>query len=273
MDSNNAVVPRPVRGVNKYGRNLGNGEFVCACAACRGRKHQRMMLIWRGPSPVTGDMIVCLASFSSTNRKTGDMVQVWVLPDAESPLTATMAGRDASVCGSCPHRSTAAGGSGACYVVVANAPESVHRAYKRGNYVPFNPAAFHGRRVRLGAYGDPAMVPYAVLRSIVDASAGVTGYTHQWRECDSRMSEFLMASADSASDYRAARASGWRSFVVTAQGETLAGVPVCPASKERSATQCIACMRCGGWQNGRTGDVQIAVHGATAAAFTGGLDR
>jgi hypothetical protein len=57
----------------------------------------------------TEDLAV-IATLHSENRKTGDMVQVWVLVRNESPWDAVKSGTDASVCFDCPHRGDSATG-------------------------------------------------------------------------------------------------------------------------------------------------------------------
>jgi hypothetical protein len=45
-----------------------------------------------------------LASKQSKNKKTGPMVQAWILVEKMLPIMAVMAGADRSVCGSCKFR-------------------------------------------------------------------------------------------------------------------------------------------------------------------------
>lgn len=71
-----------------------------------------------------------------------------------------------------------------CYVNVAFAPTAVWSAYKRGSYTPGDEAALRdglkGRKLRLGAYGDPLALPLGVLEELVGYADGHVGYTHQW---------------------------------------------------------------------------------------------
>lgn len=233
------------------------------------------MLVWRGPSELTGEPIVVLATYDTTGRahtanvKTGNMIQTWILRDDIAPGDALREGKDIAICGTCPHRSPASGGSGACYVEVHRAPRSVWQAYKAGNYRPYDVEAFRGQKVRFGAYGDPAAVPFEVWEHIADVAAATTGYTHQWKTADPRFAEVTMASADSLEEYRHARAKGYRAFVVRPFGAAKPkGLVQCPASAEAGKKiTCADCLQCGGTTSGRSASITIAAHGAGAKKF------
>jgi hypothetical protein len=233
------------------------------------------MIVWRGLSQLDGvTPIVLLATGvsqgkASLNTKTGDMVQTWILRDDIAPHVALRDGMDEAICGTCPHRSPKSGGSGACYVNVGQGPRSTWVAHQNKGSLPFDLSAFAGRKVRFGAYGDPAAVPFEVWELIASVAAGVTGYTHQWRACDTRFSQYCMASADSVEDRRAARLMGYRTFWVRPMGTVKPqGAVMCPASAEAGKrTVCASCMQCGGTSNGRTVDITIQAHGATARRF------
>lgn len=228
------------------------------------------MLVWQGASAINGAPTVVLASFESANVKTGNMVQLWILVRDIAPTEAVQTGADAAVCGDCIHRGNKAEGrKRTCYVNLRT-PASVWRAFQRGNVRSLDLTAFAGRKVRFGAYGDPAAVPFEVWQSIAAVVDGkITGYTHQWRTCDPRFAELCMASADSIEDYREARRAGYRAFVVRPLGAPKPeGLVQCPATAGKANTvQCITCMQCGGTGNGRKASISIEVHGATARSF------
>src|SRR5580693_8814233 len=69
----------------------------------------------------------------SSNPKTGDMIQVWILARDVNPLQALKTGEDIVVCLDCKHRGNG-GKNRTCYVRVANAPLGVWKAYQRGMY-------------------------------------------------------------------------------------------------------------------------------------------
>lgn len=222
------------------------------------------MILYEGPSKLNGEPIVAIATGiggASSNRKTGDMIQTWILPADVEPHRAIKTGQDSTVCGECMHR-PALGGS--CYVTVHQAPLAVYRAYHRGAYPALDLNAFRDRQVRFGAWGDPAAVPVIVWELIANLASGHTGYTHQWRRAEPGLERFCMASVDTAAEREQARAMGWRCFRTRLPGEeTLKGEAVCPASEEAGKKlTCNECMACGG-ANGRRGDIAIIAHGST----------
>jgi hypothetical protein len=95
------------------------------------------MIVWEGPSQLDGAPIVAVATYdtrddhSSANTKTGAMAQIYILRSDIAPLDVLARGLDTSICGDCPHRSPASGGSGACYVQVAKAPRGIWEAIQR----------------------------------------------------------------------------------------------------------------------------------------------
>lgn len=246
------------------------------------------MVVWQGVSQLDGvTPIVVLATYdtrggdsSSQNAKTGGMVQTFVLRDDVDPLEAKRLGLDEAICGTCPHRARQSGGSDACYVNVGQAPLSTWRAYKRDgtreakkarsqDSVPFDVNAFAGRKVRIGSYGDPGAVPVAVWQAIVAVAGGVTGYTHAWKTVDPAFAGFAMASADSVAEGRAARALGYRSFIVRGLDQAKPrGAIVCPASAEAGKkTVCASCLQCGGTSARGGRDITIVAHGSQAGKF------
>ena len=211
----------------------------------------------------------------SRNAKTGALAQVWILRDGVAPLDAIKTGADASICGDCPHRGRIVDGSNrdrSCYVNVFQAPTWIYKCLQRGLYGvdAVSPsearAKLAGLRVRLGAYGDPAALPFEVLEEALADAKGKTGYSHQWRTCDPRFARYVMASCDNDRDYLEAKARGYRTFRVRRAGDALnAREVVCPASKEAGVkTTCAACMACGGNDAKAKADIAIIAHGAAS---------
>lgn len=256
------------------------------------------VLLWRGPSQIDGGPIVVIATAlrtKSSNLKTGAMVQTYILREDVDPVHAITMGLDESICGNCPHRaaeplfidlpagSPEAKGqprwkSRSCYVNVGQGALGVWRAYKRGNTTLHSVeqiADFIGDRqlpVRLGTYGDPAAVPLWVWETLVSKAPRHTGYTHQWRVCDPRFSDLVMASADTSAEMVDAVAMGYRTFRVAQPGiEPEPGEVRCPASKEAGTlTDCSSCGLCAGSFSERPNPpktVMITVHGIGADAF------
>lgn len=239
------------------------------------------MIFWEGASAIDGAPIMLAATglkASSRNEKTGNLVQTWILRSDVSPLAAVNSGADVSICGACPHRGTIEGGRNvgrSCYVTVFQAPRSVYESAQRGIYarptLPEARAILAGRHVRMGAYGDPAAVPYDVWAALLADAARGTGYTHHWRACDPRFASYCMASADSAQEAQEAQAMGYRTFRVGTPAEKLArGEFLCPASKEAGQkVNCAQCLACGGLSSPNKASVFIPAHGAAnkIAAF------
>jgi hypothetical protein len=223
--------------------------------------------LWRGPSLIDRRPIVVIATLESDNTKTGDMIQTWILRADLSPVEAVASGRDASICGDCPLRGDRGVGRG-CYVNVGQAPQSIWRAFRRRRYPRYSVAKhgpwFVGRSLRLGAYGDPTASPFEAWESVLNFAGRLrTGYTHQWRACDQRWRDVLMASVESMEDAEAAAAAGWRTFRVRrSDGLLMAGERVCPASDEGGKRkQCVDCYGCSGAEYGR-GGYAIVGHGS-----------
>jgi len=264
------------------------------------------LVIYRGPSQLDGRPIVAIATglrSSSGNRKTGAMIQTWIMRADKAPTEAARTGADASVCGDCPHRGTVERGPGgrlrnvgrSCYVTLVKAPRAVFDAWRRGRYATLprgaTPGAQHARRaalaaagegriVRLGSYGDPAAVPAWVWRALLSRAAGRTGYTHQWRALEAQRPAaadyfrgILMASADTPEDRAAAESLGWRTFRVgspTPPAADATGAPMrreilCPASDEAGKrTTCERCQLCSGADGRGSVSVYLAPHGTAA---------
>jgi hypothetical protein len=229
-------------------------------------------VLWRGPSKLDGAPIVVIATGlgkSSRNSKTGDLVQTWILREDISPQTAVDSGEDKSICGGCPHRGIVIDGKNydrSCYVTIFQAPRNIWSSYHRGIYPDATPDTLKGRKVRLGAYGDPAAVPAMVWKRLLKDSAQGTGYTHQWRKASKLFSRWVMASCENSKEALQAAKKGYRTFRVTAldsRKDKNRGEIVCPASKEAGKkTDCASCLACGGHNSKARANVVISVHGA-----------
>ena len=233
-------------------------------------------VFYDGPSLIDGAPIIGIAVLESSNVKTGNMVQTYILRADMAPLVAIASGDDASICGDCAHRGDKqTKRARTCYVDVAKSVQSVFAAWIRGAYPQVAPSdgarIVANRVVRIGSYGDPAAIPARHWRVLIRRAAGHTGYTHQWRQWFARgLRSIVMASADSAQDRDMARAMGWRTFRVRTADEPLAAREiVCPASPEGGdRRQCITCQACDGAPRGAAqASVAIIVHGAMARHF------
>jgi len=232
------------------------------------------IVFYDGPSMLDGAPIVGIAVVRSGNRKTGDMVQTYILRADAHPVDAIRTGDDASICGDCMHRG-ADGRKRTCYVNVGQSVASIYGAWVRGAYPLTDPRdaaqLIVDRVVRIGSYGDPAAIPSYIWRALIALAAGHTGYTHQWRQSHAQgLRDLVMASADSSHDRDVARAMGWRTFTVRTADQPLAAREIaCPASPEGgNRRQCIDCQACdGAGTNAGRASVAIVVHGAMARHF------
>lgn len=230
-------------------------------------------IIYDGPSLIDGSPIVAIAQVKTGNRKTGDMVQTWILRSDIDPISASRTGADTAICGDCPHKGTpsekATGWATdrTCYVNLLFAPNGVYKAYRNGSY---NVAQGHdaiaaigdGQGVRLGSYGDPAAVPSYVWESLTSKAAFVTAYTHN---PINPMPHKVMTSADNAAQAQAAWDKGERTFrVVSDLAQLIKGKEVlCPASDEAgNKATCAACKLCGG-NSIKAKSVAIVAHGTS----------
>lgn len=235
------------------------------------------IVLYQGPSQINGSEIVVLATLDSKNRKTGAMIQTWILP-VQGPLQASKDAEDDTVCGDCPRRRSTGGD---CYVRLDTAPHSAWKKWIREGSPGVNwdehtialqrESRDHG--LRLGAYGDPAAVPVEVWRNLISAlqPKTLTGYTHQWR--DPRFAAYrtlVMASADNVQDARSALATGWRYFAAVPHDEDAVGLPnAIQCLSDSKGKLCQDCGICDGAREGRTGQpisIWIAEHGPMSSA-------
>lgn len=247
-----------------------NSEIYTRTGRCRTNSVE----IWRGPSRIDGAEIVVIMSGlrGSTNGKTGDMVQTYILRVDRDPVEIVARGLDASICGGCVHRRDPKTGKRSCYVNLGHGPLSVWRAWGRGNIPRVDLATVSelttGRMVRLGSYGDPAAVPLEVWHAYTKNARGWTGYTHQARSPRLRdVLTYCQVSADSLGDAKAARAAGVGSFRVLRSGESPAPFEIlCPASAE--AGKVATCDTCGICRGAGGESVAIHAHGSGAKHYT-----
>jgi hypothetical protein len=216
--------------------------------------------------------VIIATGFSSPsdNRKTGDMIQVWILVRSMDPVRAIKEGLDRLICGNCMHRGNGDGSGRSCYVNVGQAPLGIWRAWKAGAYLPLpSVSVFAGRRVRFGAYGDPTWIPLSLALAIAGASSGHTGYTHQWRKPSLQgWKSLLMASVDSPAELLIARSMGWSTFRVTPDLDHHSIEILC--ASDRVGTPCADCLACAGSRSG-VRSIHIPVHGTGARHFKEGV--
>jgi hypothetical protein len=227
-------------------------------------------ILYEGDSLLTGEPIVVIATMGGNNPKTDNdfksMVQTWIMLRDTPPHEAVKSGNDEGVCGNCIQRPSV---GGSCYVKTFQAPLSIWRAYKRGNYNSvINLENLRGAELRLGSYGDPSAVPFDIWRNLIDKVQPrlMTGYTHQMshKAFDKRMAEVCMISADTPKVALKAHAQGFRTFRMTTDTEQL--LPneiICP--NDTDGVKCIDCGLCDG--AGDKPNIAILAHGALAKRY------
>jgi hypothetical protein len=233
--------------------------------------------IYTGPSEIDGSLVKGTftgTNVASKNKKTDDMMQLFIMPVSSKPSDAVQNGDDAAVCGACVHRPLLVKAAKAaaktetekaavpkpCYVEVGKSVNKVYAAT-----YPEHGESKRKPPVRFGAWGEPTAIPFDVIAGYT--SDGHTGYTHRWKAkdgvpaCDPRFKLYLMASVDSAAEYAEATATGWRCFRVRKPWEPiLDGEIMCPASDEAGKrTTCNRCLLCAGTSK-KAKDITIIEH-------------
>lgn len=197
----------------------------------------------------------------TNNRKTGAMVQIWILLADQNPIVAVQSGLDANtICQGCPFAS----GQG-CYVNVSQAPLAIWKAYKKGKYPKLKPAdygkVFTGKKVRFGAYGNPTLIPLAMVKAIASVSNGWTGYFHNWRELGQAKAKaynaFFMASTESETSFNLANTQGLRVFHANIKQPT----NTVECLSDSRGISCADCQLCQGWSK-KAKSIWINPHGS-----------
>ena len=248
----------------------------------------RGVVLYRGASPFNGAPYVVIALFHSGNRKTGNMIQTYILlDDGRSPVDAVHSGADVAICGDCPMRGLAGFPGRRCYVNVGQGPQAVHKMDRprsaegvgldwiAGRYPEYTPVEhdqyFAGRMIRWGTYGEPVLIPIDMVARLSAIAKGWTGYTHQWTKPEfDQYRLFFMASVHTPAEGLEANRRGWRYFRAGHNATARDNEALCPASEEagRVATceRCNLCKGRGGAPDGARlpRNIVIATHGGTA---------
>jgi len=232
-------------------------------------------IVYKGKSILNPkENIVVINTYTSKNEKTGNMVQQWIFVDGEdNPLLISQKGNDNSICGNCPHRHSA---NNTCYVDLSKAPRSIWDSYKKGNYPIFD-AALHGkhfahRKIRFGAYGDPAAVPYEIQDQLSKLCLSWTGYTHQaaHKNFDSRIANICMVSVDTPRQAMKYQDRGYRTFRVALENDNTLDSEIQCLNTTEEQLQCIDCGLCDGL-NRSSSSIAVPVHGPRKSSFKSSL--
>ena len=205
-----------------------------------------------GPSDLTGDTIATVAVFNSANGKTGNVVQIYYIVVEHHPIDASKNLADIAVCGNCPLKPS---NNGKCYVRLGHGPHSVWTTFQNGRYPELDKLPKSQRKaamrllkskpIRLGAHGDP-LADIETSRYLATINDDVLGYTHQWKPWrhDDNLRSFIMASVDSAEDYKYAKEHNWRTYRHTDEDLAFDNEIICPHSSH--GVQCVDCLLCNG---------------------------
>jgi hypothetical protein len=214
-------------------------------------------------SPVNGKHIELVALFTG-NKKTGDMIQLSVLP-VNGDIEDSTEGR-AAICGTCPHVAL-----GSCYAYDQGL-FSMMKAYRKGSYPYMELSDFLSiastRKIRFGRFGDISLLPYELIEEIALSCQGFTGYTNQWRSkhYDDRFNNLFMVSTLGNKDSKQAlkKHPEARQFkVINTETDYTNDVDqdsiTCPSE---NGFNCNECLLCDGGQAGVAGvSIEIKAHG------------
>ena len=214
-------------------------------------------------SPVNGDIIELIALFTG-NKKTGDMIQLSVLP-VGGDIADNTRGR-AAICGTCPHVSL-----GSCYAYDQGL-FSMMKAFRKGSYKNMELDDFldiaKNRKIRFGRFGDLSLLPFELIQEIALNCKGFTGYTNQWRSkhYDPRFNELFMLSTLGEKDSKQASKlhPDARQFkVINTEAnyinDTSKGVITCPSENGFNCNECLLCD--GGAAGVADVNIEIKAHG------------
>lgn len=222
-------------------------------------------IVYEGASQLNGEPIVAIVTMKSTNVKTGNMAQLWILRSDMHPIEASKASADDAICGQCQFRQSL---GGACYVNLAHGPGAVYRSYSGGKYPECTDfEVFKDKKMRFGAYGDPAAIPVDILVQLKAVITNNTSYTHQWKDNteNETLKQVSMASVDNLLEAEQAKEAGYRWFRVTNDIETLRDDEiVCP--NYTKGVKCIDCNLCSG-NMVKAKSIVIPTHGTWSKRF------
>lgn len=239
-------------------------------------------VLWQGKSELDGAPIALIAIVNSSNRKTGGMLQTYIIRSDIAPIEANRIGADYSICGDChlrgkadPTKETGLALERGCYVNLGQGATIVYKTFKKGGYPQITPLELirYGldQNIRCGTYGDPLAVPYWVWNDLLHKASNWTGYTHQYNAIKTvgeklTASNFCMISADTLTEAQKHWRAGRRTFrtVINTSAIDPAYEIICPATKEGGErTTCENCNLCKGSTIGAK-NIAAVVHGSGA---------
>lgn len=245
-------------------RNLVNKGLNKAIS--KSLKMKDSIVIYKGISLLDNEtpIMVVMSGYNkdSKNEKTGPLVQLYILPIDILPIDGYQSGSK-SVCGDCKYN-----GNNGCYVRWSHL-KSLWNSSRQQSPVSMrlSKELVKGLRVRVGAAGDPAAIPFEFWDTLLSSCENHTGYTHQWNKPEyQNLSELFVASTDSKEETRQANKLGWSTFEVIDNEEPSESSILCLATDEKKTKNglpfnCASCMGCNG--KGKTKNWYVQLHGAT----------
>lgn len=232
-------------------------------------------ILWEGKSQFTDAPIVVIVTglMYSKNKKTGNMLQTYILNQNICPVDAVKTGEDENICFDCSLRpilnkkqkgEELKNEDGICYILHWQDPQRIWNNYHEGVLEKIDDidlSMFKRRGLRLGSYGDPAAVPFYVWKNILQATAFHTGYTSQWRkDIAQEYKGICQASCHNRKDALEAQKLGWKTYTNLPLDTNNIGLNSvkCPYSEDETM-KCLECKLC----NGAKVNVEILDHGAT----------
>lgn len=210
---------------------------------------------------------------NSINRKTGDMLQVFILP--LNWVKSGIMDDDREICFDCIFSQSK---TKKCYVRkgfsnlgLITKVKCLHKAYLN-NEIPLLDAETEkqiikfckNKFIRFGAYGEPILLGESLTNKISKVSLGWTGYTHQYKNpLYNWAKEYFMASVESEFESEYAKKIGFRTFFVVDNVKLVEKNKYvnCPASKEQNyKTTCEDCLLCQGTKSKSKKSIIINKH-------------
>lgn len=240
------------------------------------REDVRGFIVYEGPSMLDPTCPIVAILVPSLNDKTEGGWHLWIMRSDIHPTEAIKNGMDEAICGDCPYRRQAVGEykgkeqfSRGCYVIEPPIGK-IYQSYKEGAYtndLTLLEEIAVGDFLRLGAYGDPAAVPFGDLHKLSSYRwKRRAGYTHQRLHSffQPAIASLVMISCDSVKERLEAKKAGHRTFRVDWKDEgPQQGEIWCPATKEGNLkSTCRRCGLCNG--DGGAKDIVVKPHGGRA---------
>ena len=222
------------------------------------------MLIWKGLG-FNKEKVVAIATgidHPSKNAKTGELIQIYVLPEEELSYR-----KNDSVCGDWPLSGKA------CYVNLIWGVRSVWQGLSKKSLSPWKEIKekLSGKKIRFAAYGEIVLLPIGLIRKIAKISGGTICYTHQWSKPRyQKYKNFCMASVENLEDKKRANELGWKTYRIVSSAQDITYNEIlCPADKtyfEKTGKKihCSDCMLCSGTSSRTPKDICIIAHGSRA---------